>query len=93
MCKKSICVVFAVLVLVLAGNARAQIDPASITDGHVYLFEDVSGGQLQDDSPNSNTGTLVGEPQIVAGLKGDALQFDGVDDLVQIPDSPHINSG
>ncbi|MHC4430879.1 MAG: hypothetical protein ACYTBS_03480 [Planctomycetota bacterium] len=93
MCKKSICVVFAVLVLVLAGNARAQIDPASITDGHVYLFEDVSGGQLQDDSPNSNTGTLVGEPQIVAGLKGDALQFDGVDDLVQIPDSPNINSG
>jgi hypothetical protein len=69
----------------------AQIDPATVTTGHVYLFENVSGNQVQDDSANSNTGTIVGDPQMVEGLKGKALQFDGVDDGISIPDSQFIN--
>jgi len=32
-------------ILVLAGNAMAQIDTATVTTGPVYLFENVSGGQ------------------------------------------------
>jgi len=80
-----------ILLLVLAGNAMAQIDPATVTTGHVYLFDNVSGSQLLDDSANSNTGTIVGDPQVVDGLKGEALQFDGVDDGINIPDSEFIN--
>ena len=80
-----------ILLLVLAGNATAQIDPASVTDGHVYLFEDV-GANVTDDSANNNAGNLLGDPQIVAGLNGMALQFDGVDDGVHIPDSSMINT-
>ncbi|MHC4389498.1 MAG: LamG-like jellyroll fold domain-containing protein, partial [Planctomycetota bacterium] len=91
MCKKLICLISFVVMLALAGNAVAQIDPASVDTGHVYLFEDVSGGQVQDDSANSLAGTIVGDPQVVGGLKGDALQFDGVDDGVDIPDSQFIN--
>ena len=90
MCKRSICLFFVVLVLALAGNARAQIDPASVTNGHVYLFDNV-GADVPDDSANSHTANLIGSPQVVDGLKGKALQFDGVDDGVHIPDSTMIN--
>ncbi len=91
MCKKLIDLVSFVLVLGLAGNAMAQIDPATVTTGHVYLLENVSGNQVPDDSANNNTGTIVGDPQMVEGLKGKALQFDGVDDGISIPDSQFIN--
>ncbi len=93
MCKKINFLVSPILLLVLAGNTMAQIDPATVGTGHVYLFDDVSGSELQDDSANNNTGTIVGNPQVVDGLKGKALQFDGVDDIIRIPDSPNINSG
>ena len=42
MCKKLFFLVSPILLLVLAGNAVAQIDPTSVTDGHVYLFENVA---------------------------------------------------
>ncbi|MBW7991759.1 MAG: hypothetical protein FVQ84_17325 [Planctomycetes bacterium] len=91
MCKKLLFLVSLVLVLSIAGNAMAQLDPASVDTGHVYLLDDVSGSEVSDDSANSNTGTIVGDPQVVAGLKGNALQFDGVDDGINIPDSDFIN--
>ncbi len=91
MSKKLICFVSFVLVLGLAGNAMAQLDPSSITDGHVYLFEDV-GTDVPDDSANSHTANLIGSPQVVDGLKGNALQFDGVDDGIHIPDAAGINT-
>jgi len=90
MCKKSICLISIVLVLALAGNAVAQIDPASIADGHVYLFEDV-GADVPDDSANSLTANLIGSPQVVDGLKGKALQFNGTSDGIHIPDGAGIN--
>jgi Concanavalin A-like lectin/glucanases superfamily len=79
----------------VAGNVTASlvpIDPATVQNGHVYLSEGVSGTQLPDDSANSNAGTIVGGPEIVEGLSGEALQFDGVDDIVRIPDSANINT-
>jgi len=90
MCRKLILLVCLTLLLVPAGNALAQLDPTSVTDGHVYLFEDV-GADVPDDSPNGHTANLVGSPQVVDGLKGNALQFNGVDDGVHIPDGPMIN--
>jgi len=93
MCKKLIYLVSFVLVLVMSGNAIAKLDPATVTTGHVYLFDNVSGNQLQDDSANNNTGTIVGNPEVVDGLSGKALKFDGVDDIIRIPDSPNINTG
>ncbi|KPK37493.1 MAG: hypothetical protein AMJ65_14410, partial [Phycisphaerae bacterium SG8_4] len=79
------------LVMAVAGNAAAQLDPASITDGHVYLFEDV-GANVQDDSPNGHAANIVGSPQLVNGLKGKALQFNGTSDGVHIPDGPMVNT-
>ncbi|MHC4633519.1 MAG: hypothetical protein ACYS9C_19910, partial [Planctomycetota bacterium] len=76
---------------IIAANATAQINPATVTTGHVYLLDNVSGGQVPDDSANSNTGVIVGNPQVVDGLNGKALQFDGIADGVNIPDSQYIN--
>ncbi|MHC4532470.1 MAG: LamG-like jellyroll fold domain-containing protein [Planctomycetota bacterium] len=90
MCKKLFYFVSLILVLCMAGIASAQLDPTSITDGNVYQFDNV-GTDVPDDSPNGHTANLVGNPQVVEGLKGDALQFNGVDDGVHIPDAATIN--
>ncbi|MCF7975484.1 MAG: discoidin domain-containing protein [Phycisphaerae bacterium] len=75
----------------LAGNTLAQslvqIDPGSVSDGHVYLLEDAS-----DASPAGNTGNIIGAPQVVDGLSGMAMQFNGTSDGVHIPDSAFINT-
>ncbi|MCP4257122.1 MAG: hypothetical protein GY774_06300 [Planctomycetes bacterium] len=91
MCKKLIFLTFFVLVLGIANNATAQIEPNAVTTGHVYLLEDVSDSNVPDDSANDNTGIIVGDPQVIDGLNGKALLFDGVDDGVDIPDSEFIN--
>ncbi len=90
MYKKPMSLISTVLLLLLTCNALAQIDPASITDGNVYLLENV-GADVPDDSANNNTANLIGNPQVVDGLNGKALQFDGVDDGVHIPDAATIN--
>jgi hypothetical protein len=91
MCNKLMFVVSFLSLLALTGNATAQLDPTAIDTGHVYLLEDVSGTEVLDDSANDLTGTIVGDPQVVAGIRGNALQFDGVDDGITIPDSQYIN--
>ena len=89
---------FLLLLLVIgigAGSALAQslvpIDPATISDGNVYLMDNV-GADLPDESANSNNGNLIGAPQTVAGLNGEALQFNGVDDGIHLPDAATINT-
>jgi len=79
------------IVLGQAGKVKAQIDPATVTTGHVYLFDNVSDGNVPDDSANELTGIIVGNPQVVGSPNGKALLFDGVDDGVDIPDSEFIN--
>ncbi len=86
---------FLVIAGLCAGPIAAQtivpIDPATVSDGHVYLSENV-GGNLPDDSSNSNDGNLIGAPQVAAGLTGDALQYNGTSDGVHIPDAATINT-
>ncbi|MCP4451823.1 MAG: LamG domain-containing protein, partial [Planctomycetes bacterium] len=75
----------------MASHCLAQslvpMDPGSVSDGHVYLLEDET-----DSSSNSNTGVLVGAPQVVDGLTGLAMQFNGVDDGIQLPNAATINT-
>ena len=91
MCKKLTFLTSFLLVLGLVSNTMAQIDPATVETGHVYLLEDVNDGAVSDDSANDNTGIIVGDPNLVDGINGKALLFDGVDDGVHIPDSNFIN--
>jgi hypothetical protein len=93
MCKKLIYLTSFILLLGLAGNAMAQLDPAAVDTGHVYLLNDINfvDGTVPDDSAVGLAGNIIGEPYLAEGLFGRALLFDGVDDGVHIPDSQFIN--
>ncbi len=42
----------------------------------------IAAGTVFDDSGNASNGTIVGNPTCACGVKGDALKFDGLQDLV-----------
>jgi len=52
-----------------------------------WTFED---GSAHDTSGNNHDGSIYGT-QMITGTKGDALQFNGVDDYIEIPNSPEFN--
>jgi hypothetical protein len=56
-----------------------------------WTFDDGVGTQATDVSVNAVHGILVNGPVWVPGYMGTALQFDGVDDHVLVPDDPAIN--
>jgi hypothetical protein len=47
-----------------------------------YGFDEGSGEQATDASGQGNHGTIVGQPQWVAGVDGSAIFFDGLNDYV-----------
>jgi len=54
-----------------------------------WLFYNGAGDKLYDFSGEGNHGTING-PKWVDGSFGWALEFDGVDDVVNVPDSPEL---
>ncbi len=81
MCRRSICLVF-VLGLVLAGASNAA-DPDLV--GWWRLEE--SSGDLEDSSDQGNDGTFNGSLYGEPGVVGYALGFDGVDDRLKCGDN------
>jgi hypothetical protein len=71
-----------VLSLILTAVAAAQPAPA----GWWRL-----DGDAQDSSRNNNHGTVVGNPQWVAGKFAEALEFDGNGDQVECGNGPSLN--
>ena len=70
-----------VLSLVLTSGARA-VDPDLVG---WWRFDEGSGTTAMDFSGNGNDGTLQGDSHYVPGQLGKALEFDGVDDFVEVP--------
>ncbi len=60
-----------------------------------WTFEDSSGTTILDMSGNGRNGTIQGGAALVASPKGQALSFDGVDDLVSFvgPRNPELYGG
>jgi len=76
----------AVLVLAFVGNCFADLNNGLVAR---YTFDKCDA---TDDSGNGNTGTIVGAPACVKGLKDNVLQFGGVYNrsYVSIPPSPSL---
>jgi len=55
-----------------------------------WRLDETSGGIAHDSSGNGNDGTLVGNPQWVAGKSGGALEFNGTSDYVEVPFSESL---
>src|SRR5213075_801554 len=76
-------------VIVTTENASAPTTTGLIAS---YSFDQASGSTLRDDSGHGHDGTLTGGPNWVAdGHHGWALRFDGIDDLIVIPDDGALN--
>jgi hypothetical protein len=57
-----------------------------------WTFDEGSGDTAFDSSGNGNHGMLIG-PTWTTGVVGGALEFDGVDNEVRVPDSPSLAPG
>jgi len=68
----------------------AQAQSPDITTGLVgyWKFDEGSGTTASDSSGNNNHGTLVNGPTWTTGKVGQALEFDGGDDIVKTTTSP-----
>ena len=89
-----------------AGNSSAASAPASATTpagspppphagGLVaaYRFGEGVGTATADASTNGNDGTLVNGPSWTSGKYGGAINFDGVNDFVQVADNASLDLG
>jgi Concanavalin A-like lectin/glucanases superfamily len=56
-----------------------------------YGFEESSGSSAVDGSGAGNTGTLAGSTRSASGRFGAALEFDGIDDRVNVADSASLD--
>ena len=80
MCKKLIYFVSFVLVLSVALTSTAEAEIVGW-----WRLDEGSGTIVTDLSEYGNDGTLQGDPQWVNGKFGKALQFNGIDEFVEIP--------
>jgi len=83
MCRRLICLVSSILVLVVAAGASADLV------GHWTLDE--GSGTIADSSGNGNDGTIVGNPTSIPGRAGLAMEFHGLGSAVGGGD--HIDCG
>jgi len=86
MCQRSICLIVLLAVLGPATSVSADLV------GH-WRLDEGSGTTGYDTSGNGNDGTLIGDPQWVAGVLDGALEFDATDDYVDIGNPPDLPSG
>jgi hypothetical protein len=75
--------------LIFSGQSFAEIDSKSIVG--VWLFDEGSGKIAKDSSGIGNDGELMNNPKWVEGKFGKALEFDGKDDCVEVPDNDALD--
>jgi len=85
--KKAVCFISFVMILsiILSNTGRADLVGW-------WKLDDGSGTRAADSSGNANHGTLQGDPQWVTGRIAGALQFDGVDDFVDVPHNENLTA-
>jgi hypothetical protein len=83
-----VCVSLSVTGLVFSGQSFAGIDPGTCVAA--WLFEEGAGNTAEDSSESGNDGAIEGGPSWADGVFGSALDFDGADDQVIVPDSASL---
>ena len=84
MCRQVTFLLLSVLVLSMTGHASAELV------GY-WKFDEGSGTTAVDSSGQGNDGTLKGAPEWAVGQLGDALDFDGSSDYVEVPHNPSLS--
>ena len=73
-------------------NPSAEASASFTSDLVAYWkFDEGTGTTAADSSGNGNTGTLMNGPLWTAGIAGNALYFDGIDDNVTVLDSNSLD--
>ncbi len=78
-----VCVSLIVIGLMMAGHSYAEIDPETALG--VWLLDEDQGKTAEDFSENGRDGNITGA-EWTDGQFGKALDFNGVDDLVEVLD-------
>jgi len=78
-------VFISILVLLLASNAFARIDPESLAG--LWLFEEGGGDIAEDSSGKGNHGAITGPIEWVDGKFGQGMEFNGTNTWVEIQSS------
>lgn len=81
---------FIIVTLMLSAQSDAEIDPGTCVA--MWLFDIEDAVTAEDSSGNGNDGEFVGGPQWSEGRFGKALQLDGTDNYVLVPDSEHLDT-
>ena len=76
--------------LMLTGINYADYGPENVMA--IWLFDENGGDIAGDSSGNGNDGTLMNGTGWTDGVFGGALELDGVDDYVEVPDSPTLDT-
>ena len=75
--------------LIFTLQSSTRIDPKTIVG--MWLFDEGNGDTAKDFSRNGNDGKLMGSPKWVSGKFGKALEFNGVNDGVEISTPDNFN--
>ena len=90
---KAKCLLISMVVLfvavALASSSYAKIDLETCVG--MWLFNEGKGDVTADASASKNDGTLQGGPEWTDGIFGEALQFDGADDYVNVGNADNLS--
>ena len=86
--KRTIVVCMAFAVAFSAVVAQGAALPASLVGW--WKLDDGTGTTALDSTGNKHDGTLVKDPVWTTGKVGGALEFNGTDNFVRIPDDPAL---
>jgi hypothetical protein len=73
-----------ICVLLFAALSHAEIDPGAIVGA--WLFDEGEGDTAKDFSGNGRDGSIVGDAKWVGGKFGTALEFNGTNVWVNVPE-------
>ena len=72
--------------LIFAGISYAEIDPQTAVG--IWLLDDSKNDLARDSTGNGLDGKVIGGPELIEGKFGEAFNFDGADDSVEIAHGP-----